>query len=36
LNRNHNDVYIRIAQVFGLNVTTVGNPAWCMGPLPGL
>jgi hypothetical protein len=35
-NRNHNDVYIKIAQVFGLNATTVGNPAWCMGPLPGL
>jgi hypothetical protein len=36
LNRNHNDVYIKIAQVFGLPITTVGNAAWCVGPLPGL
>jgi hypothetical protein len=36
MNRNHNDVYIKIAQGFGLNMPTVGNPAWCMGPLPGL
>jgi len=35
-NRNHNDVYIKIAQVFGLPMTTVGEPSWCQGPLPGL
>jgi hypothetical protein len=34
-NRNHNDVFSKIAEVFGLP-TTVGNPAWCQGPLPGL
>jgi hypothetical protein len=36
MNRNHNDVYVKIAQCFGLNMQTVGNAAWCMGPLPGL
>jgi len=35
-NRNHNDAYIKIAQVFGLPMTTVGDPSWCQGPLPGL
>jgi hypothetical protein len=35
-NRAHNDVYLRIAQAFGMNVTAVGNPAWCKGPMPGL
>jgi hypothetical protein len=34
--RNHNDVYIRIAQAFGLPMTTVGDPSWCKGPMPGL
>jgi hypothetical protein len=34
-NRNHNDVYSKIAQGFGLP-TTVGDPSWCQGPLPGL
>jgi hypothetical protein len=34
--RKHNDVYVKIAQVFGLPVTTVGDPSWCQGPLPGL
>ena len=34
--RAHNDVYLSIAQAFGMKVTTVGNPAWCKGPLlPG-
>jgi hypothetical protein len=33
---NHNDLYISIAQAFGLGMATVGNPAWCKGPLPGL
>lgn len=31
-NRAHNDVYINIAQAFGLK-GTVGNPAWCKGPM---
>jgi len=31
--RAHNDVYLSIAQAFGMKVTTVGNPAWCKGPL---
>jgi hypothetical protein len=34
-NRTHNDVYLTIAQAFGMKVTTVGNPAWCKGPMPG-
>jgi len=34
---NHPDVYVSIAQkVFGLPLETVGDPAWCKGPLPGL
>jgi len=31
--RTHNDVYLSIAQAFGMKVTTVGNPAWCKGPM---
>jgi hypothetical protein len=34
--RNHNDVYIAIGQAFGIPGTTVGDPTWCQGPLPGL
>jgi Protein of unknown function (DUF1552) len=34
--RNHNDLYIAIANAFGIPMTTVGMPAWCQGPLPGL
>ena len=30
--RDHNDVYLSIAKAFGMNVTTVGNAAWCKGP----
>jgi hypothetical protein len=33
---NHNDLYIAIAHAFGQNLTTVGDPSWCKGPLPGL
>jgi hypothetical protein len=33
---NHNDVYLAIARAFGLTLKTVGEPAWCKGPLPGL
>jgi hypothetical protein len=35
-NRNHNDVYLAIARGFGMNVDKIGDPSWCMGPLPGL
>ena len=35
-NRNHNDVYIAIARGFGMNVDKIGDPSWCMGPMPGL
>jgi hypothetical protein len=35
-NRAHNDVYLPIAQAFGMKVQTVGNPAWNKGPMPGL
>ena len=31
--RAHNDVYLSIAQAFGMKVTTVGNAAWCKGPM---
>jgi hypothetical protein len=34
-NRAHNDVYLTIAQAFGMKVNTVGNAAWCKGPMPG-
>jgi hypothetical protein len=33
---NHPDVYVSIAQAFGLPMTTFGDPAWCAGALPGL
>jgi hypothetical protein len=32
-NRAHNDVYINIANAFGMKVNTVGNPSWCKGPM---
>jgi hypothetical protein len=35
-NRNHNDVYLAIARGFGMTASTIGDPSWCMGPLPGL
>jgi len=35
-NRAHNDVYTRIAQAFGMKVTSVGAAAWSQGPMPGL
>ncbi|WP_438008667.1 DUF1552 domain-containing protein [Sorangium sp. So ce321] len=31
--RNHNDVYVSIAQAIGMNVTSVGRAGWCRGPL---
>jgi hypothetical protein len=31
--RNHNDVYLSIAQAMGLKVDTVGMASWCKGPL---
>jgi hypothetical protein len=30
--RNHNDVYLSIAQALGMNVTTVGRASWCKTP----
>jgi hypothetical protein len=33
--RNHNDVYLTIAHAFGMKVNTIGDPAWCKGPMPG-
>jgi hypothetical protein len=33
---NHNDVYLAIARAFGLTPKTIGEPAWCKAPLPGL
>jgi hypothetical protein len=34
-NRNHNDLFSKIAEVFGMP-TMVGPASWCQGPLPGL
>jgi len=34
--RMHNDVYLAIAPAFGLAMKTIGDPSWCMGPMPGL
>jgi hypothetical protein len=34
--RNHPDIYVSIAQAFGMPITTFGDPLWCKGPLPGL
>jgi hypothetical protein len=33
---NHPDLYVSIARAFGLQVNTIGDPAWCKGPLAGL
>ncbi len=33
---NHNDVYLALARAFGLDVPTVGDPAWCSAPLAEL
>jgi len=32
----HNDVYLHIANAFGLKVNTIGKPEWCKGLLPGV
>jgi hypothetical protein len=31
--RAHNDMYLSITKAFGMNLTTVGNAAWCKGPI---
>jgi hypothetical protein len=31
-----NDLLVSIAQAFGLDVKTFGEPSYCKGPLPGL
>ncbi|HXU80672.1 MAG TPA: DUF1552 domain-containing protein [Polyangia bacterium] len=33
---NHNDLYIAIANAFGVDLKTVGDPTWCRGPLAGV
>jgi hypothetical protein len=33
---NHNDLYLAVAQAFGVDLKTVGDPSWCKGPLPGV
>jgi hypothetical protein len=30
--RNHNDVYLSIAQALGMNVSSVGRASWCKSP----
>jgi hypothetical protein len=32
----HNDVYLHIANAFGLQASTIGKAEWCKGPLPGV
>jgi hypothetical protein len=32
----HNDLYLHMANAFGLKVSTIGRPDWCKGPLPGV
>ncbi|HXU80702.1 MAG TPA: DUF1552 domain-containing protein [Polyangia bacterium] len=32
----HNDLYLHMANAFGLKTTTVGKPEWCKGLLPGV
>ena len=32
----HNDLYVHMANAFGLKVGTIGKPDWCKGPLPGV
>ncbi len=36
LNRNHNDLFVSIANAMGMADTTFGDPTYCKGPLPGL
>lgn len=33
---SHNDLYVSILNLMGLEATTFGDPAYCKGPLPGL
>jgi hypothetical protein len=33
---NHNDLYLAIAQAYGVDLKTVGDPTWCKGPLAGV
>jgi hypothetical protein len=32
----HNDLYLHMANAFGLKTTTIGKPEWCKGLLPGV
>jgi hypothetical protein len=32
----HNDLYVHMANAFGMKVNTIGKPEWCKGPLPGV
>ena len=34
--RSHNDLYVHMANAFGLKVQTIGTAAWNQGPLPGV
>ncbi len=36
LARNHNDLFVSIANAMGMADTTFGDPTFCKGPLPGL
>jgi hypothetical protein len=33
---NHNDLYLAIAQAYGVDLKTVGDPTWCKAPLSGV
>jgi hypothetical protein len=32
----HNDLYLHMANAFGMKVATIGRPDWCKGLLPGV
>jgi hypothetical protein len=32
----HNDLYLHLANAFGVKTTTIGRPEWCKGLLPGV
>lgn len=36
LARNHNDLFVSLANAMGLSDTVFGDPAFCKGPVPGL
>jgi hypothetical protein len=33
---SHNDLYVHMANAFGMKTDTIGRAEWCKGPLPGV